>query len=417
MPSIIFYSWQSDLPNSINRGLIQKALEWAARDIRSNDSITVEPVIDRDTAEVPGSPDIAATILEKIDKCDVFVCDVSIINPNATTRLTPNPNVLIELGYVLKRLGWSRIIMVLNSEFGGVETLPFDLRMKRVLTYRASEKDQDRTSTRKELQNRLSFALKEIFRHLEKAVENGSEIAPVPTEDDYLWRDTMRQKAMEGYSQSGFTAFVEAFAVLSYPRVNCTQTKLLNAANMSTIKTFGWPIGVMDMNVEHMRPRPIRNGILNSILFEKESYDFWALRGDGSFYLLKTFFEDMGEKNQLYFNTRIARTAEMLMYLFRLYKNLEVPEESTVTFSLRHTGLYGRYLSATSSHPRFRKYGPATENNIESQIVVGLQGLEEATSQHVSELLSPAFILFDFFELPQNTYNEIVEGFKRGRLT
>lgn len=68
MSSIIFYSWQSDLPNSTNRGFIQRALEQAAKDIRGDDSIAVEPVIDRDTAGIPGSPDIAATILEKIDQ-------------------------------------------------------------------------------------------------------------------------------------------------------------------------------------------------------------------------------------------------------------------------------------------------------------------------------------------------------------
>ena len=34
MASIIFYSWQSDLPNSTNRGFIQAALEQAAKDHR-----------------------------------------------------------------------------------------------------------------------------------------------------------------------------------------------------------------------------------------------------------------------------------------------------------------------------------------------------------------------------------------------
>jgi len=105
MASTIFYSWQSDLPNATNRGFIQKALERAARSIRDDTSIHVEPVVDRDTTGVPGSPDIATTILQKIDNCDVFVCDVSIINSGHDQRPTPNPNVLFELGYALKQLG------------------------------------------------------------------------------------------------------------------------------------------------------------------------------------------------------------------------------------------------------------------------------------------------------------------------
>ncbi|HRV93171.1 MAG TPA: nucleotide-binding protein [Anaerolineae bacterium] len=114
MDVTIFYSWQSDLPPSANRSFILTALERAAKTIHADESIKVEPVIDRDTLGVPGSPNIAHTILEKIEKSDIFVCDVSIINPNRTSecRSTPNPNVLIELGYATKALGHERIIMV-----------------------------------------------------------------------------------------------------------------------------------------------------------------------------------------------------------------------------------------------------------------------------------------------------------------
>ena len=110
-----FYSWQSDLPNSTNRGFIQNALERAAKAIREDDSIKVEPVVDRDTAGVPGSPDIATTIFEKIDASQVFVCDVSIINDQEKARPTPNPNVLIELGYALSVLTSERVLMVIGD--------------------------------------------------------------------------------------------------------------------------------------------------------------------------------------------------------------------------------------------------------------------------------------------------------------
>jgi len=158
----VFYSWQSDLPNATNRGLIEKALEDAAQSIREDGSISIEPVIDRDTAGVPGSPDIASTILEKIERADVFVCDVSIVNKNAV-RPTPNPNVLIELGYALKALGPNRIIMVLNSAFGGPELLPFDLRMRRVIPYEMEEDVSERAPVRRRLQLTLVEGLRTIF--------------------------------------------------------------------------------------------------------------------------------------------------------------------------------------------------------------------------------------------------------------
>ena len=50
----VFYSWQSDLPNATNRGLIQAALEVATSLVAKDDSIDVEPVVDRDTSGVSG---------------------------------------------------------------------------------------------------------------------------------------------------------------------------------------------------------------------------------------------------------------------------------------------------------------------------------------------------------------------------
>jgi len=58
---VVFYSWQSDLPNATNRSFIQEALETVAKAIKADDTVDVEPVIDRDTQGVAGAPDIAKT--------------------------------------------------------------------------------------------------------------------------------------------------------------------------------------------------------------------------------------------------------------------------------------------------------------------------------------------------------------------
>lgn len=185
MKRIAFYSWQSDLPNSTNRGFIEKALENAVKKIRADDTIEVEPVIDRDTSGVPGSPDIASTILAKIDQADIFVCDVSIINKGKQSRPTPNPNVLIELGYAIKRLGWGRIIMVMNTAFGEPEMLPFDLRMKRVIPYKADKDGDSRTEERKKLETSLEQGLRTIMIELDKLVV-ADDVASISTGDQAI---------------------------------------------------------------------------------------------------------------------------------------------------------------------------------------------------------------------------------------
>jgi hypothetical protein len=164
----VFYSWQSDTRAAANRTLIQDALEAAVRDLRDNESIAVEPVVDRDTLAIPGAPDISATILKKIDASAAIVADVTIVNAHDKGRPTPNPNVLIELGYALKSLSERRLILVQNVAFGGPELLPFDLRQKRILTYESPAETNSRADARRRLRAGLCEALSFILREEEQ---------------------------------------------------------------------------------------------------------------------------------------------------------------------------------------------------------------------------------------------------------
>lgn len=165
---LIFYSWQSDLPNPTNRSLIERALEQAGKQLRSEKVLSVEPVIDRDTQGIAGTPDISSSIFSKIAEADFFVADVSIINSDTPAgRPTPNPNVLIELGYAIGVKGWQRIILVHNLAYGGHDQLPFDLRQRRTVTYCFREGD-DPTLPKSELVSRLKIALRDIIASLKR---------------------------------------------------------------------------------------------------------------------------------------------------------------------------------------------------------------------------------------------------------
>jgi hypothetical protein len=164
MKHSVFFSWQSDIRAAACRTLIQDALEGAATIIGRDQDLGIDPVIDRDTQDVPGSPDIGATIFGKIETASVFVADVTIVNAGSTGRPVPNPNVLIELGYALKALGDRRIILVQNTAFGGPELLPFDLRQKRVTTYSSPADAAERATERRALQGRLEGALRDVLR-------------------------------------------------------------------------------------------------------------------------------------------------------------------------------------------------------------------------------------------------------------
>ena len=124
----IFYSWQSNLPSKTNRSFIETAILHAIKNINSDERFYT--ILDRDTKYEMGSPDIFETILYKINHCKFFICDVSFVNSKM-----PNPNVLIELGYAIKTLGWQKIICLFNKSTGTLADLPFDINHNRVTEY------------------------------------------------------------------------------------------------------------------------------------------------------------------------------------------------------------------------------------------------------------------------------------------
>jgi hypothetical protein len=199
MKITIFYSWQSDLPNATNRSFIEQAIQKAIKAIKAEDVTVLEPCLERDTAGVPGTPDIASTIFRKIDECHVFIGDVSIINPATTTeRKTPNPNVLLELGYAANSLTWENVICVFNTDTGDIGDLPFDLRLRRMCTYTVEKDQGNKASERDKLVSKLKEALLPILKGLEVKVQEDAapkQLTPVAASarvKEYLAEDRYR---------------------------------------------------------------------------------------------------------------------------------------------------------------------------------------------------------------------------------
>lgn len=212
---IVFYSWQSDLPNSTNRTFIENALKKAAKTIKDDETIEIEPVIERDTQGVAGSPEIARTIFQKIEQADIFVCDISIINLNTSGRLTPNPNVLIELGFAIHALGEKRIVMVLNKAYGDPELLPFDLRTRRNMAYKLLPEMDDRSAVRKSLENDLTNALLAIFREQDSTTlaETIKPLSLVEQVKTAIEGQRQNQNALVRKYMSEFAASIEALTL------------------------------------------------------------------------------------------------------------------------------------------------------------------------------------------------------------
>lgn len=157
----VFYSWQSDLPNATNRGFIESCLKSAIKELKESDNFHVELNLDRDTKDELGTPDIVNTIFSKIERSKIFVADISIINSESSSRKTPNPNVLIELGFASKVLGWERVICLFNTDYGNYIDLPFDLKFRRPLTY--SLKGKEKSKVKDNLKKVIKDTIQELY--------------------------------------------------------------------------------------------------------------------------------------------------------------------------------------------------------------------------------------------------------------
>ncbi|MBQ4624130.1 MAG: hypothetical protein IJB51_06270 [Clostridia bacterium] len=157
----IFYSWQSDLPANKTRNFIRECIDEAIDLAEESEAIEAER--DEATKGTTGSPNIVTTLFSKIDNCDFFVADVSLCYTCDTKgeKKSPNPNVLLELGYAVKTLGWERVICLCNTDFG--DTYPFDIAHNRITGYSLDGKKE------KEVRNYIRKIIFSNIRDLKNA--------------------------------------------------------------------------------------------------------------------------------------------------------------------------------------------------------------------------------------------------------
>lgn len=174
----IFWSWQSDIDGNISRHFIKECLIKAVTELKDEAIFDSRVEIDHDTKDIPGSPPITDTILEKIKNCSVFIADVTpVAFIKSNKKKIMNPNVAIETGYAIALVGNHNIISIMNESFGSIEDLPFDLRYKRgpvTYTLKNNAEKSEIKIQENELVNKLKIALKNYISVSENSKQNNS---------------------------------------------------------------------------------------------------------------------------------------------------------------------------------------------------------------------------------------------------
>jgi len=177
MQRSVFYSWQSNLPNSTNKEFIKNVIATSLTDIESDDAYLMIPFPDRGKPGSTALKGLTTSIFTKINNSRVFICDVSMINkPGVCGLAVPNPNVALELGYAASKFGWNNIIVLMNEAYGGVETLPFDLSASQFISYSLSESAAAQTDERQAVALKLKGELIEALIKLENRSDKSKAV-------------------------------------------------------------------------------------------------------------------------------------------------------------------------------------------------------------------------------------------------
>ena len=189
----------------------------------------------------------------------------------------------------------------------------------------------------------------------------------------------------------------------------------------------GWPIGIVLDGNDESRPRPTSEGILAIVAaqfpsspFPRQSFDYWTLSTSGDFYTLRSLSEDKLDEDRarkvIYSDVRIVRATELLLHCANLCKALGTEPNAQVELRLRYGGLRGRQL--TSSSIRWIDYHG--KNVHDNEVNVGpirfrLGAVDTELFSLVKKLCAPLFMIFDYTEISDEVYEQIITEFVKGR--
>jgi hypothetical protein len=338
---------------------------------------------------------LKSEIVGFIEQADIIVADVT----NA------RPNCYLEIGYAMGLDKFRNLILTAREDHNlespnhraDTPKIHFDLSGYDILFWNPDH-------------------LMGFRSELEKRIKRRQAVLPKPTPEapfDEEWTRQHRAVAMAGLTKASLKAHMEARFSLAGGKPNVGPAALLKAADSAQIRAFGWPIAVV-LDREDAAPKPRADGISAEVFANHRlGYDYWALRRNGDFYLLHSLFEDgvRPEANAVFFDSRIVRVTETLLYCRRLYDRLGLSPTTEVVIEIAHGGISGRVLASADPMRHLSMDRRTMEDRVVTRVQVPLERIESSLTELVKTFLAPVFEVFDFFALSENVLAGIVDKF------
>jgi hypothetical protein len=341
---------------------------------------------------------LKSEIIRFIDEAEIIVADLT----------NERPNCYLEVGFAMGRQKFARLILTARSDHAvdSPERAPngprvhFDLSGYDILFWNPSDLGTFRAELESKIRRRAA---------IRREAPSGS---PGPL--DSPWFQKHRAAAAKGLADAGLVGLMEFSVAVDSSVIAKTSEELLAAHRQAQVHTFGWPLGLL-VDRPDAAPRPTSDGVVAEVsLPERSSYDYWADRRNGDSYVAASFFEDETATDKLFINTQIVRVTEGLMFFKRYYEGLGLPAEAVVAIRIRHSGIKHRFLGIAGGH-FWPERGPCAETEMAADMTVTFDALGSNLVGLVKQVLEPIFELFDFFHLPPERYEMIVNSFVAGK--
>ncbi len=240
--------------------------------------------LDHDRKDVSGTPDLARTILGKIDRSAVFVADVTTVGQLARSdgeaRKFINSNGAIEYGYAVKGLSDEMILLVQNTHYGEREDLPFDLKHKAgPIQYRLAPDatKAEREAEKAKLVGILTVALRECLAAISKASPTAPKFDEIPSTFNRaaFWDKGEIIARLGEPNPLGAQYGSEEDDVYEYrfDQPRAYYVRLIPTVRLATPLTFGKLMGVIEQRRVRVLTRTINSGISYRNCFGAVSYE------------------------------------------------------------------------------------------------------------------------------------------------
>jgi hypothetical protein len=248
-----------------------------------------------------------------------------------------------------------------------------------------------------------------------------------PPAGSIAWEQSCRQR-LEGlaakrselanaYAQGTWSASYRLVGAPEEPELGRFMAILREVAGHET----GWPPWWVPDSLPD-RPRPVE-GMIECWLSDSTSgdaahADYWRADPGGRLCLIRGYQEDSSAEAManapgayLDLTLPIWHTGECLLHAARLAKRLD---GRTIQFMMRWNGLLGRRLAAISSRDRMmRPTAPTAEDEIVTFIELSPAKIENNLAAGVRKLVAPLYQCFDFFEPPEEIYEDELASMRR----